>query len=80
MVDEHDYLTQDMVEFMKWANDEELQNIINEEEDMEKEEEVRYLRLRLAESKDETEKGYILKQLELLEAKELAENQTLLSE
>ena len=47
---------------------------------MEKNEEIRYLRLKLAESKDITEKEYILKQLELLEAKELGENQSLLVE
>lgn len=47
---------------------------------MEKQDEIRYLRLKLAESKNETEKEYILKQLELLEAKELGENQSLLVE
>ena len=44
------------------------------------EEDVRWLRVKLAEAKDDSERKYILKQLELLEAKELIENQTLLAE
>ncbi|CAB4127374.1 hypothetical protein UFOVP84_155 [uncultured Caudovirales phage] len=44
------------------------------------EEDIRFLRLKLAEAKDELEKEYILKQLELLEAKELGKNQSLLVE
>lgn len=43
-------------------------------------EDIRWLRTKLAETSDETEKKYILKQLELLEAKELAEHQSLLVE
>jgi hypothetical protein len=43
-------------------------------------EDIRWLRIKLAEAKDKTEKEYILKQLELLEAKELANNQSLLVE
>ena len=43
-------------------------------------EDIRWLRIKLAEAKDDTERGYILKQLELLEAKELANNQSLLVE
>lgn len=44
------------------------------------EEDVRWLRVKLAETKDESQRKYILKQLELLEAKEEVENQTLLAE
>lgn len=80
MVDEQDYLTQDLIEFEEWLNDDALQHIIEEDEIMEKLEEIRYLRIRLAEAKDEIEKEYILKQLELLEAKDLGTNQTLLVE
>lgn len=43
------------------------------------EESIRWLRVKLAEAKDNTERKYILKQLELLEAKEI-EDQKLLSE
>ena len=43
-------------------------------------EDIRWLRIKLAEAKDKTEKQYILKQLELLEAKEIANSQTLLTE
>jgi hypothetical protein len=43
-------------------------------------EDIRWLRTKLEEAKDDTERGYILKQLELLEAKELAESQVLLAE
>ena len=54
---------------------------LNKEDDMsELEQDIRWLRTKLAEAKDKTEKQYILKQLELLEAKEAAEHQTLLSE
>lgn len=44
------------------------------------EEDVRWLRIKLAETKDDAERKCILKQLELLEANELIENQTLLAE
>ena len=54
---------------------------LNKEDDMtELEQDIRWLRTKLAEAKDQSEKQYILKQLELLEAKEVAEHQTLLSE
>lgn len=43
-------------------------------------EDVRWLRTKLEEVKDDTERRYILKQLELLEAKEIAESQVLLAE
>ena len=46
------------------------------------EEDIRWLRTKLAESKDDTERKYILKQLQLLESKteEDYTNQKLLSE
>ena len=44
------------------------------------EEDIRWLRAKLAETKDESERKYILKQLQLLEAQELAENQSFLTE
>jgi len=43
-------------------------------------EDIRWLRLKLAEAKDETEREYILKQLKLLEAADLATTQLLLME
>ena len=44
------------------------------------EEDIRWLRIKLVEAKDESERKYILKQLELLEAKQIADEQTLLME
>lgn len=41
---------------------------------------IRWLRIRLAETNDKTERKYILKQLELLEAYELVKDQSLLME
>ena len=42
------------------------------------EEDIRWLRVKLAEAKTEQDKRYILKQLELLEAKEVGETQQIL--
>ena len=44
------------------------------------EEDIRWLRAKLVEAKDETERKYILKQLELLEASTIAESQSILME
>jgi hypothetical protein len=44
------------------------------------EEQIRFLRLKLAETSDPTEKEYIIKQLQLLEADESIKDQTLLVE
>lgn len=43
-------------------------------------EQIRFLRLKLAETTDPVEKEYILKQLQLLEAEETVKDQTLLVE
>ncbi len=43
-------------------------------------EDIRWLRMRLAETNDKTERKYILKQLELLEAHESVKDQSLLME
>lgn len=44
------------------------------------EEDIRWLRAKLVEAKDDTERKYILKQLELLEATNIAESQSILME
>ena len=44
------------------------------------EDQIRYLRVKLSETTDITEKEYIIRQLQLLEAEETVVNQTLLVE